>query len=401
MPPPVTTCETRPSGGLWRVTAREFALIARSPFMLMFVVVLPLVAFAVLATAFYQQTPRDLPILVCDQDGSALSRRLIRCADASASLAVTAQVHDVNEGGDLIREGKAYALALIPKDFERDVLRGDAPAVTMYFNNQWMLTSGVISRAVREVMGYMSGGADVRRRMAQGSTPDQAMQQCEPIRVDQHILYNPAINYRFFLLPALFPTLLQIFVVMVSVRAVGSELRYETAGEWLAAAGGRTWVALLGKQLPYTAAFMVIGVFMWSLLIRFYNVPMLGSLGLLTGGTLLFILAYQSVGCLLVALTGNLRMASSIAGFYSGPAFAFAGVTFPTLGMPLPALVWSNCLPLSHYLRLVTQQMLEGAPERVSGPPMLALMAFCILPPLVFLPKLDRMLRDPSCWGQL
>ena len=401
MPDPAASVIQPRRAGLLPVIAREMGLFARSPFMLLFVFILPLASFAILISVFYQETPRDLPIVVCDRDNSALSRRLVRMVDASPSLGVAERVHDVDEGAACIRQGKAYALAYIPKDFERDALRGDAPAVTMYFNNQWMLTSGVISRGVREAIGYLSAGADVRRRMAQGAPPAQALRQFEPIRVDAHVLFNPGMNYRFFLLPALFPTLVQIFVLMVAVRAVGSELRHGTAGQWLAAAGDRVWVALLGKLFPYTAAYMVLCVFMWSLLVRFCNVPLTGNAMLLLAGTLVFILAYQSVGCLFVALTGNLRMASSISGFYSGPAFAFAGVTFPTLGMPLPALIWSNCLPLSHYLHLVTQQMLQGAPEQVSGAPLLALMAFCLLPPLFFMPRLGRMLRDPLCWGRI
>jgi ABC-2 type transport system permease protein len=188
---------------------------------------------------------------------------------------------------------------------------------------------------------------------------------------------------------------------MVAVRAVGCELRYGTAGAWLAAAGGRTWVALLGKMLPYTFAFMVMGTFMGALLVRFCNVPLLGSAALLLAGTLALVIAYQSVGCLFVSVTGDLRMSSSVSGFYSGPAFAFAGVTFPTLGMPAAALFWSNCLPLSHYLRLVTQQALEGAPAQVSGSPLLCLAAFCVIPPLVFVPRLGRLMRNPACWGRL
>jgi ABC-2 type transport system permease protein len=390
-----------PRGGLWPVVARELGMIAHSPFMLLFVFILPLAMFGLLAAIFYQEIPRDLPVAVCDRDDSVLSRRMARCMDAAPALAVTNHVRDVREGASLIRQGRAYALVYLPAGLESDALRGEAPAVTVYFNNQWLLTSGVINRAVRDVVGYASAGADVRTRMARGESPAQALEHYEPIRMDQHLLFNPNMNYRYFLLPALLPVMLQIFIVVVMVRATGGEFRHGTAGDWLAAAGGRPWLAILGKALPYTLSFFVLGGFMWSLLIRFCNVPLHGELWMLLAGTAVFVLAYQSMGCFFVGLSANLRMANTVAGFYCGPAFAFAGITFPVVALPLPAQCWSNLLPLRHYVCIIMQQAMQGAPVQVSGYSLLALAAFILVPPLVFIPRMGRFMRDPSCWGRL
>jgi ABC-2 type transport system permease protein len=380
---------------------RELGMIAHSPFMLLFVFILPVIMFGLLTAIFWQEIPRDLPVAVCDRDDSAFSRRLTRFMDASPALAVREAVRDVGEGAALIREGKAYALIHLPAGLEHDTLRGEAPAVTVYYNNQWLLTSGVINRAVRDVVGYASAGADVRMRMARGESPSQALERYEPIRLDQHLLFNPNMNYRYFLLPALLPVMLQIFVVVVMVRAMGGEFRYGTAGAWLAAAGGRPWLAILGKALPYTISFFVLGMFMWSLLIRFCNVPLHGDLRVLLAGTAVFILAYQSMGCLMVGLGANLRFANTAAGFYCGPAFAFAGITFPVVALPMPAQVWSNLLPLKHFVLILMQQAMQGAPAQASGPPLFALMAFAFLPPLVFIPRMGRFMRDISYWGRL
>ncbi len=401
MTAPVPNATAAPRGGLWTVVARELHMIAHSPFMMLFVFILPLCMFALLTAIFWQEIPRDLPVAVCDRDDSALSRRLARYMDASPALWVSNHVQDVNEGASLIRQGKAYAIIYLPSGLEHDVLRGEAPAVTVYYNNQWLLTSGVINRAVRDVVGYCSAGADVRMRMARGESPSQALVHYEPIKLDQHLLFNPNMNYRYFLLPALLPVMFQIFIVVVMVRAMGGEFRYGTAGEWLAAAGGRPWLAVLGKSLPYTVAFFVLGVFMWSLLIRFCNVPLHGDLRVLLAGTAVFIMAYQSMGCLLVGLGANLRMANTMAGFYCGPAFAFAGITFPVIALPLPAQCWSNILPLKHFICILMQQAMQGAPAQVSSAPLFALMAFAFLPPALFVPRMARYMRDASTWGRL
>lgn len=391
----------RPRTGLWAVIRREVHIIAHSPFYTLFLFLLPLGTFVVLGATFYEEIPRDMPIVICDRDDSGLSRQLIRMADATSALAVKSIVQDMEAGAAAIRRGEAYALIYIPENTERDAKRSAAPAITMYYNNQWLLTSGVISRAVREVIGTISAGLDLRSRMLKGEAPAEAMQHYEPIRVDTHPLFNPNMNYRFFLLPALFPTMIQAFVIMVAARALGGELKHGTAGEWLAVSGNRPWVACIGKLIPHGVCFSVLSLFMMAALVRFANVPFLGDPWVIGAATILFVAAYQSVGLALVAITANLRMANSLAGFYSGPAFAFAGITYPTAGMPLAAKCWGAGLPLTHYLYILMQQMLSGVPSEAAGKSLLYLSLFVIIPPILFMPRMARLMRDPACWGKL
>lgn len=385
--------------GFLPVLRREIHVFAHSRFYLLFVFILPLISFGILGATFYQEIPRDLPIVVFDGDNSTLSREAIRMFDASSSLAVVAPVRDMTEGEDWIRQGKAYALVYLPSHLERDAKRGEAPVITVYYNNQWLLTSGVISRALRDVLGTLSSTLDVFTRMAKGENPSQALQRYEPIRLDQHPLFNPNLNYRYFLLPALLVTMIQVFVMMVTVRTLGTELRHGTAGEWLAVSGGRVSVALLGKLLPYSFCFIVLTVFMVVLLVRFFGLPMYGNSWVLFVASILFVLAYQSMGLAMVSLTANLRLANSFAAFYVGPAFAFAGITYPALGMPLPAKIWSWALPLSHYLNIIQQQALRGAPAQVSLLSLGFLALFVVIPPLLFASRMRRLMQDKKYWG--
>ena len=58
---------------------------------------------------------------------------------------------------------------------------------------------------------------------------------------------------------------------------------------------------------------------MFAFLMRYQDVPMYGSAWVLVLGSVLFVMAYQSIGFLLVVLSANLRLANSLAGFFSGP----------------------------------------------------------------------------------
>ena len=390
---------TRNAPGFRAVLRRELKLFVQNRFFLYFVFVLPLISFAVLSGIFYQEIPRDLPILVHDEDNTTLSRKAARMLDASATLNVVAQVHDMVEGERWIRQGKAYCLIVFPKNLERDAKRAAAPPVVVYYNNQWFLTSGVINRAIRDVLGTLSSTLDVYSRMAKGEIPSQALQHYDPVRLDQHILFNPNLNYRYFLLPALLATMVQVFVLVVTVRTLGIELRHGTAKEWLETSGNRVWKALLGKLLPYTVCFVVLTFFMVVLLVRFLGVPLSGTPWVLCLASLLYVLAYQSMGLAMIALTANLRLANSFAAFYAGPAFAFAGVTYPLIGLPLAAKIWSYSLPLTHFMKIFIQQALRGSPPQVSLISLGVLGLFAVLPPLLFYRRMRSLMRNEKYWG--
>ena len=383
-----------------RVLRREYHFIAHSPFCTLFIFVLPVLSFALLWGIFYEEVPRDLPMVVRDADQSALSQKLVRMADASPLIAVTTEVDDVDEGAAYVRRGEAYAVLNIPADFERDLKRGDSAPVVLYYNNQSLLVSVLVSKAVREAVGTLSAGVDIKRRMGKGEHQTQALEHYEPIAIDQHPLFNPNLNYRYFLLPVIFAAMMQVFIIIMAVKAVGGELKQGTAGAWLEAAGGRPWVALTAKQLPYTGAYIILTAFMVSLLVRYAGVPVYGNLTVILLGSLLFVIAYQNMGFVMVAATANLRLASSLAGFYSGPAFAYTGVSFPAAGMPTAAKALSALLPISHYLHIFLQQTLRGAPIEASYPSLIALAAFVLIPPVLFMPRMHKFMRDPKYWGR-
>ena len=388
-------------GGFFAVLWRELGIMGRSPFYVLFIVVFPVLSMAVVWAVLSERVPRDMPVVVRDGDQSALSRQLIRMVDASPSIAVAATVEDVEAAERYLREGRAYALIFVPADMGRDLRRGESPEISVYYNNQWLLCGGVILRSLRTVTGTLSAGLDIRKRMLQEEHPAEARERYEPIHVESHPLFNPHMSYFQFLVPPVIIALIQVFILMVTVRTVGVELKRGTAQAWLDTAGNRAWLALLGKLFPYTLAFLALSAGALFVLFRFGGIPNNSTPWVLIAGTLLFVLAYQSVGVLFVALTANLRLSNSLAGFYGGPAFAFAGITYPLLGIPLAVKIYSYALPLTHYIHLFFEQAYRGSPAQTSASGLLALMAFVLLPPILFLPRLARCMRDSRYWGKL
>ena len=110
---------------------------------------------------------------------------------------------------------------------------------------------------------------------------------------DYHTLFNPQLSYLYYLVAALLPTLLQIFVIVAGVHALGVELKEGTAGEWMTAAGGSAWRAVLGKLLPYAVHFSALGLFMLVVLFRFMWVPLNGHLQVIVAATPLLVAGWR------------------------------------------------------------------------------------------------------------
>ena len=174
--------------------------------------------------------------------------------------------------------------------------------------------------------------------------------------------------------------MLQIFIVTITVHAFGTELKDETSGKWLASAGGSAWRAVAGKATPYVVHFTALGLLMLATLYTRMDVPFRGSLQAVAWATVLFSAAYVAMGFAFIAAAGDLRLATSIAAFYCAPAFAFAGVTFPTEAMPVAGQAWGSLLPVTHYLRVLVQQGMRGAPLSASWHSLAVLAAFAAAP---------------------
>lgn len=386
---------------LFAVVRRELKRASASWYTLVLFAVLPLLSFAVLLAIFRSGVPHDLPVVVVDEDHSALSRQLARMIDATPSMRVAAQAADVEEARGLILRNAAYAMILVPEDMERDVRRGNAPNVIAYYNAQLLLPSSLIRRDLRAAVATLSAGLEIKMREARGDTPRGALAHLEPIRLDSHTLFNPQLNYSTFLVTALLPAMLQIFITVGTVHIIGVELKQGTASDLLDTAGDNAARALVGKLLPYTTWFALLALLMIALVFQGDGVPIRGSLKLIVVSTMLFVLAYQAVAVLIVSWLANLRFATSVAAFYCSPAFAFIGVTFPALAMPVAARVWGAMLPLTHYASVLFGQGLRGAPAASALPSMAALAMFVVVGAGASSWRLPRVLRDASCRGRI
>lgn len=384
----------------WAVLQRELVRMTHQPMYLTLMLVLPLLSFAFFALLFNQGVARNIPIAILDEDHTTLSRKVAQMIDDTPTAMVAYDIQDIDEGERLMREGRVMAIVQIPAFFEKCILSNTQTHIENYVSGTNITVNGLLSKDIQTAVTTFSAGIQLQLLTKQGLTERQAMAQLMPVRFDRHVLFNPYINYGYYLSPSFLPMMLLIFVVLTTVFSIGTELKNATAREWLRTADDSVGAALLGKTLPVTVAMFLLSLVMFVIIFKVVGTPLNGSLWVILTGTLLFILSYQAISVLIVSLLANLRLSLSIGGGYSVLAFTFSGLTFPIMAMWEPMQWLSRLFPFTYYTDLFVDQMLRGAPI-VCSLPDLGWMSLFVVLPLLCLPRLKRVCTEQKFWGRL
>ncbi len=357
--------------GLLSVARRELDWIWHDRVALFLVIGVPLLAFAILSLTFSNAVIRDLRVDVVDQDQSRTSMTYVQALNAAPGVNVTRRSGDLHAAMQAVRSGEAIAAVYLPRGLERDMVAGKRPQIVIFHNKQFFTPGNVASGALSAAVS--AGTAELPKAPAGSS--DFAL---GPLVVEQYVLTNPAMSYAQFLLRAILPTVLHIVVAIAAGYAVGSEFGSRNMGEWLAAAGGDPVTALVGKLAPYFGAFLLIMVVGAITIHGVYEIPFRGDSVLTGAAACLLVAAYLSVGALLQLLARNLAFGLSLTGIFCSPAFGFAGVGFPVLGMGDFARSWGSLLPLRWYIQILFDQAARGVPPADSIRPFIVLAALAV-----------------------
>ena len=94
----------------------------------------------------------------------------------------------------------------------------------------------------------------------------------------------------------------------------------------------------------------------------------MGSFTLFAVATLLFITVNLALGFTFSTIAQNQLQAMQMSFFFLLPSILLSGFAFPFRGMPGWAQTIGECLPVTHFLRIVRGLMLKGAsPDQIAG----------------------------------
>jgi ABC-2 type transport system permease protein len=359
--------------GFLLVVRRECKWLFHDRVALLLIFGVPVFAFVVLTTVFSHPVIRGLGVTIVDEDRSDASRALVEYVAASPSLKIVDRSGTLSTAAQDIRSGKAISAIYIPPDFERDLKAERRPQLVGFYNQQFLTAAGIASSGLNDVLSAAAAVAAPAKRAAPGAT------FIGTIAGETIALVNPQKNYAQFLLRALLPMIIHVVITLAAGYSVGSEFRRRDARAWLESAGGDPLVALVGKLAPLFGIFFLIMLAESFFLEGVMQIPFRGDVPLIMAAGSLLLVAHLSLGALLQLLAGDLASGLGLAGLFVSPAFGYAGVGFPTVGMNAFAQVWSSILPLRWYMAVLLGQAARGLPVAESAVPFAALAGLTLL----------------------
>jgi ABC-2 type transport system permease protein len=376
---------------IWRVLRRELKMMFARPLYLFASVGVMLLSTFFFLTLMQGGSAENMPVAVVDLDQTSISRRLIHEMQATPSVDIQLITNSYPEARKAMQQGKIYGIFVIREGFYRDLVSFKRPQLDFYVTNSYTVGGNTAYKQMLTMANLVSGAFQREVLRKKGLTDDIIMHRIQPLAIEGHMVANPWGNYSVYLVSTILPGILGLICLMLTIFAIGFELKMRTSHAWLRAAGGNYTVAMIGKLIPYTVIYLSLGIGCHLILYRYAGFPVYGSTLRLMFGLVLFVFSMEALGITLIGLLPTLRDALSIGALYAMLGFSLSGFTYPQMSMLAPVKALSYLEPLRHYYLIYVNEALMAAPVENSIPHMLALNAFLVAA-LCVAPRLHRAL---------
>ena len=337
--------------GFWRRSGamlfKEFLQLRRDRITFATMITIPLLQLILFGYAI-NTTPRDLPTAVLLQESTDVGRSILAAIRNTRFFAVTEQLRTEADLDQALASGRVLFAVEIPAGFERALRRGDKPALLVAADATDPVATGNAVAALTQL---------VDTALANDRGLPDAGQPLFEIRT--HDRYNPAAVTAFNIVPGLLGTILTLTMLIFTALSVTREVERGTM-ENLLAMPITPFEIMLGKIAPYVLVGFLQAALIVGAGVVMFGVPIVGNLVLLAALTTLFIAANLSFGYTFSTLAQNQLQAIQMSMMFFLPNLLLSGFIFPFLGMPRWAQMIGECLPLTHFIRIVRAIMLKG-----------------------------------------
>ncbi len=330
---------------------KEFRQVRRDRLTFAMMVGVPIMQLILFGFAI-NSDPKHLPLALVDADRSEFSRSFIAALENSAYFEITARPAGEKEGDAMLAEGTVQFVLVIPSDFSRKLIRGERPAMLLAADATDPAATGNAIAAINAI-GQRSIGRELAGPLASLRPAEQPFE----IRIQRR--YNPEGLTRYNVVPGLIGVILTMTMVMMTALAMTRERERGTM-ENLLATPAKPVEVMFGKIVPYILIGYVQVLVILVVARLLFDVPMVGSLALLSVVLVVFIAANLAVGFTFSTIARNQLQAMQLTFFFFLPSMLLTGFMFPFRGMPGWAQAIGEALPLTHFLRVVRGILLKG-----------------------------------------
>ena len=235
--------------------------------------------YPLLYSAIYMnETIREMPIAVVDQSNSAHSRKLIRSIDATPDLQVTHTFDNLEEVKDSFYKGHIHGVVYIPADFSEKINKRQQATVSTYSDMSSFLYYRTMALGTNFAILEQGEEIKMERLNSMGKVGREAEIIANPLTYKDVILYNEAMGYGSFLIPALLILVIHQTLFFGIGMSAGTAREENTYRHLLPDNSDRSlFHVVIGKALCYFSWYLVVAVYVLGFIPKLFNQPHIGN----------------------------------------------------------------------------------------------------------------------------
>lgn len=338
---------------LFSIIRKEFIQIFRDPRTLGLILVMPIVQLFLLGYAATTDV-KNVQIAIWDQNRTPESRALLDAFRAANYFTIDYEVRSEEDIQVLIERGDIRAALVIPPDYDRRLLEGNAQVSMILDGSDAAVGSTALSTATLIGQSY-----SIKVLTEQASRQGRATTVRPPLEVRTRVWYNPDLVSAYFMIPGMIGMILYMITALLTASAIVRERERGTI-EQLIVTPIRSWELVVGKVIPY----VMLGFFdtLEVLLIGHYwfKVPIRGDLGLIFATSGLLLLSSLGIGLFASTIANTQQEAFLTVMFTMLPGIFLSGFFFPLDAMPQFLQIVSYAIPLRYFLVIIRTLLLKG-----------------------------------------
>lgn len=340
---------------------KEFLQIRRNAFLPRLIVIFPIMMICVMPWVMNQEV-KNIRVDVVDNDRSTLSRQLVHSIEASNYFIFNGQKPTYRAALKDIEAMDADVVLVIPLHYSRDLTQGRRPQVLIAAN------------AVNGTKGSM-GSAYLSQIVTTHVEPSVAAMQA---KLSTLFLYNKHLNYKVFMIPALFAMVMMLMCGFLPTLNIVGEKEAGTI-ESINVTPVPQWAFILAKLIPYwlIALFVIVVNILLSWLI--YGITCAGPLWLVFVLAMLLALFWSSFGLIISNYSDTMQQAVFVMWFFVVCMLLLSGLFTPVRSMPHLAYLTTYVNPMHYFVDGIRTVFVRGGDFHSIAHQLLALLVIASL----------------------
>ena len=316
-----------------------------------------------------------IPTVVADQCLSPASRAYLGDMVNSGYFDIAATTTDQAGAVQAIDGGQAQVGIVIPPDFDKDVLNGDAQVLILVDGTDFFTSQSANAYATligqEHAIKIVNAGITQAGLQASGNT-------LPALNALIHVLYNPDMKDLWFLIPGMAAMLLQTQSLVLTAAAVVREREVGTI-EQILVTPIRPIELMIGKIVPYVIIAMLNMLTVIAIGVFWFGVPFQGNIWLFISLSFLYVFGGLGLGLLISSVSQNQRQAQQLMMLFMMISLLLGGFIFPRYTMPPVVRVIGNLFPMTYFVPISRGIITKGIGFSILSGQVLALVIYLVV----------------------